>query len=52
MPFGEVPLATNSSNFPSISPHTLVIANAMVIVVKRLQHAYTKIVNYVFGMKR
>ncbi len=32
MPFEEVPLATNSSNFPSISPHTPMIANAMVVV--------------------
>ncbi len=34
MPFGEVSLATNSSNFSLISPHTPMITNAMVVVVK------------------
>ncbi len=34
MSLGEVSSATNSSNFPSISPHTPMAMNAMVIVVK------------------
>ncbi len=34
MSFREVPLVTNNSNLPSISPHTPMITNAMAIVAK------------------